>query len=180
MEKEQKCKQSKTASSNNVCSENLYLNVANCGRSWSDGQRYLGDFYDGKKEGKGHFIYPDGSTYEGEVSKDVFDGQGSYKWKDGKQYEGTFLNGLMHGSGIHKWANGKVYEGAFINGRFCLFLKNFVELPSGKGIMKWPDGRTYDGDFFEGKQHGYGLYTNSKGKTRKARFENGSKKEWID
>lgn len=44
--------------------------------SWSDGQRYHGDFTNGAKSGTGTFIYPDGSTYKGDVKEDMFHGKG--------------------------------------------------------------------------------------------------------
>ena len=117
---------------------------------------------------------------------------GTYSWPGGKEYTGEFHKGMMHGKGEHFWASGKVYKGDFKEGNqhknICLtshfkdlsILTFVLELPDGQGVMTWPDGRKYEGMFKEGKQHGKGTYTDKHGKSRKARFENGKKVEWLD
>ena len=37
----------------------------------------------------------------------------------------------------------------------------------------------YEGLWYNGQQHGEALFTNSKGKNRKGRWENGKRVEWI-
>lgn len=38
-----------------------------------------------------------------------------------------------------------------------------------------PDGRKYEGEWVAGKQHGKGLYTNSKGETKEGEWVEGKK-----
>ena len=49
----------------------------------------------------------------------------------------------------------------------------------GKGTFVWPDGKEYSGEWKDGKQHGIGVYTNSKGISKKARWEDGKRIEWV-
>ena len=59
------------------------------------GDKYVGEF----KDGKGH-------------------GQGTYLWVFEDKYVGEFKDGKAHGQGIFTDASGKVYEGIFENGKF--------------------------------------------------------------
>ena len=43
-----------------------------------------------------------------------------------------------------------------------------------------PDGCCYKGEWEEGKQHGEGLYTNSRGVERKGVWEYGTRIKWLD
>lgn len=51
------------------------FNLLNC-YSWKDGQKYIGEYTEGDKKGKGKFVYPDGSTYEGDVKDNNLHGEG--------------------------------------------------------------------------------------------------------
>ena len=62
------------------------------------GYNYTGDFKDGKRHGRGKFIYPNGDTYEGEWKNDVREGEGIFTYKsDSYTYVGSFKNGLRDG-----------------------------------------------------------------------------------
>ena len=74
--------------------------------TWSDGGFYSGDWKDGKEHGKGTYISPDGKKYEGEWKDGKYDGQGTetyssgWKWL-GEWREGKPLNITIYGeSGI--------------------------------------------------------------------------------
>ena len=49
--------------------------------------------------------------------------------------------------------------------------------------MTWSDGKVYDGEWLDGKQHGEGQYTflgkDNKLVTKKGKWENGARIEWI-
>ena len=42
-----------------------------------------------------------------------------------------------------------------------------------------PDGKRYEGEWFNGKQHGRGVYTNTKGERKEAKWKDGRKLMWI-
>lgn len=139
---------------------------------WPDGTKYKGDYHHGLRHGTGSLEMPDGTKYKGEFSNDKMQGSGKLDYKNGNNYEGGFKDNMMHGKGIFKWTDGRVYEGDFKN-----------DQKSGKGKMVWPDGKIYDGDWEDNKQHGIALYTfqkKDKEITRKSKWENGSRIEWLN
>eukprot|EP00350_Pseudokeronopsis_sp_OXSARD2_P007106 CAMPEP_0170548592 /NCGR_PEP_ID=MMETSP0211-20121228/6870_1 /TAXON_ID=311385 /ORGANISM="Pseudokeronopsis sp., Strain OXSARD2" /LENGTH=194 /DNA_ID=CAMNT_0010854203 /DNA_START=510 /DNA_END=1090 /DNA_ORIENTATION=- len=79
---------------------------------------YIGNFFKGKKNGKGRFQWNDGSYYEGDFVDGHFQGFGRYYFADlDKYYEGEFRFSNMEGRGIETWNDGKRYEGDFKNGK---------------------------------------------------------------
>ena len=78
--------------------------------------RYRGDFYAGKKHGKGDKTMPNGDRYVGDFRDDYRHGKGVYIWGNktpwaGDRYEGEYQHDLRHGLGTYKWSNGDRYEG---------------------------------------------------------------------
>ena len=63
--------------------------------SWPGGQRYAGDYVDGRREGRG----------------DLRGGAG-------QRYRGEFADGYPHGAGRFASSNGKFVEGTFAMGAF--------------------------------------------------------------
>jgi hypothetical protein len=83
---------------------------------WKDGQKfgekYVGEFENGSKNGFGKSNYADGNTYEGEFKDDKFSGNGTFTWKSGGKYVGGYKNGLKNGFGILYSSTGEaMYEG---------------------------------------------------------------------
>ncbi len=68
------------------------------------------------KNGKGIYKWSDGERYEGEFKNGKFNGKGTYYYKDGATFIGTYLNGKKHGEGVYINANGKRFEGVWENG----------------------------------------------------------------
>ena len=60
--------------------------------SFSNGDRYHGDWLQGKMHGHGKYIFKNGATYEG-----------------------YFCEGKRHGLGKHIYADGRVYEGEWVD-----------------------------------------------------------------
>jgi hypothetical protein len=77
--------------------------------------RYEGQFFKGKKDGKGKCTWASGDTYEGYWKEDKKHGRGVYKWPDGERHEGQFEDGIMHGEGTRREPNGKEYRGLWEN-----------------------------------------------------------------
>ena len=59
-----------------------------------------------------------GDKYVGEFQNGKGHGIGTYYWVYGDKYVGEFKNGIAHGKGIFTDANGKVYDGIFANGQY--------------------------------------------------------------
>jgi len=55
----------------------------------------VGQWKDGKRNGRGIFYYANGSKYDGEWSGDLKHGDGTFVFEDGTIYEGPFNNDKM-------------------------------------------------------------------------------------
>ena len=52
-------------------------------RTYPNGDKYSGEFWDGKRHGQGTMTYADGRTYTGEFKDNKRHGQGTMTWADG-------------------------------------------------------------------------------------------------
>lgn len=86
-------------------------------QKYSDSARYEGELKNGKRHGRGIYIYPNGSRYTGEWQYGKKHGWGIYKWPSGNQYEGEWANGNRHGKGTLVFADGGIYRGIWIHGK---------------------------------------------------------------
>ena len=78
-----------------------------------NGDRYVGDYRNGKAHGWGDHTWPNGDRYVGEYRDDKRNGQGVYTFSSGNRYEGEFCHSSRHGHGVFTMANGDRYEGEF-------------------------------------------------------------------
>jgi hypothetical protein len=76
---------------------------------------YNGECRNAQAEGKGKAEGID--TYEGEFFAGKPDGQGTYIWSNGDYYIGQFKEGLAHGRGIMKYADGEEELGPWAYGK---------------------------------------------------------------
>jgi len=117
---------------------------------YKDGKiEYDGNFINGKREGKGKYIWEDGSYYIGQWSNNNMNGKGTaYNKDDTIQYEGDFVNGKKEGYGKFIYEDGLYYIGKWLNDK-----------RNGKGKLYNKDGIIeYEGDFVNDKMEGYGKY----------------------
>ena len=68
--------------------------------------------------GKCKQVFSNGDVYVGDYFNDRRTGKGKYVWATGHSYEGDFLNDMLHGTGAYDFNNGKApYVGEFENGQ---------------------------------------------------------------
>jgi len=121
--------------------------------TYKNGDVYIGDYKNDKRNGKGVSRFNNGSFYKGDYTDDNMHGYGMYHFTyTGDVYTGEFENNNMHGKGTMTYKNGDVYEGEWKDGN-----------QNGKGKMTYINGNVYDGEWKNGKQHGYGKMTYSNG-----------------
>jgi len=77
---------------------------------------YIGEFHEGKKQGRGVKTWPWGDRYDGDFMNDAKHGMGRYTWGArsafaGDRYEGGFANDKRNGYGVYVWASGDAYAG---------------------------------------------------------------------
>lgn len=86
--------------------------------TWSDGERYEGDYRDDKRTGRGVYTWPNGDRYDGGFRDSHFHGRGAMAWADGSRYEGEWQESRAHGNGTKTEPDGSVYRGQWVHGCF--------------------------------------------------------------
>ena len=59
--------------------------------TYHNGEKYVGDWKNGKYHGHGTFTYPEGNMYVGEFKDGLKNGQGTFTYPDGDKYEGEWV-----------------------------------------------------------------------------------------
>ena len=114
----------------------------------ADGSEYVGEFRDGKPNGRGTFTSTDGGKYVGEFKDVEWHGQGTYTSANGDKYVGEFKDSKQHGQGSITYAGGNKYVGHWKDGK-----------PHGRGTYTYAGGSKYVGEYKDGSKHGQGTYT---------------------
>ncbi len=78
--------------------------------SYANGKKYTGDWVKDKQMGHGVFTWPNGDRYEGQYKDGRMHGTGTYNYADGKKYIGDWKEDARAGRGIYTWPNGDRYE----------------------------------------------------------------------
>lgn len=103
------------------------------------------------ENGSGKYVFPSGDKYDGEFLDGRFDGKGVYVWIDGTKYDGEWVNGRKEGYGILTNKKPKkiesmisyphIYNGYFTNGR-----------KDGEGMQSYYDFRKWSGIYKDGEK----------------------------
>jgi SH3-like domain-containing protein len=117
-----------------------------------DGRRYVGEFQDGIRTGRGLMTFPDGTKYLGDWQNDKPHGHGTLSSVGKFEYAGEFANGVREGQGTLETVDGKKYIGQWQN-----------DVPHGQGKILYPDGTVFVGQFENGRRNGQGESTNKDG-----------------
>lgn len=102
--------------------------------------RLIGNFVQGKIEGKGKQIFHNGEAFEGIFVDGKRRGQGVQLYANGDRYEGDFQDWNTAVKGMLVKKNGERYEGEFKNGQM-----------NGKGVLTGADGSRQAGRFERNK-----------------------------
>ena len=86
--------------------------------TWAGGDKYEGDWKNGNRTGQGTYTWANGDKYEGDWKNSERTGKGAFTWADGRKYVGDFVDGTLEGEGIYTLLNGDIYEGKFENNNF--------------------------------------------------------------
>jgi hypothetical protein len=113
----------------------------------ADGNKYVGEFKDGKRNGQGTFDSQYGEKYVGEWKDGDEHGQGISTWKDGTEYVGEFKNSFWNGQGTLTLPDKSKHVGEFKD-----LSKN------GQGTTTYPDGTKLVGVWKKNKPNGQVTY----------------------
>ena len=83
-----------------------------------EGEKYVGEYKDGKRNGQGTYTWTSGDKYVGEFKDDRKHGQGTYTYANGNKYVGEWKDDLFNGQGTYTSSDGTVYVGEFKNDGF--------------------------------------------------------------
>lgn len=107
--------------------------------TWKNGSTYMGEFYDGLKNGFGKWRKEKSARsnmYEGQYFRDKKQGFGIFKWASGNIYRGQYKVDEREGLGEMRWTDGSIYTGYWEHG-----------IQNGYGRMCFPDGTVKEGLF---------------------------------
>lgn len=62
-----------------------------------NGDKYDGDWYKDKRQGRGVYTYANGAQYKGQWMNDMKNGNGFFNWGDGTTYDGQWLDNQRSG-----------------------------------------------------------------------------------
>ncbi len=152
---------------------------------YPSGNRYVGDFLEGKPHGRGILYFANGNKYLGNWSKNYRDGEGKFIFSEGHEYQGQFRLNAFHGKGVMRFANGDRYEGDWLRnqpngfGKYAFhsggrYEGNFQNgKRHGDGTMFYADGSKFSGGWRENRKHGRGTFYDTYGKSSSVEYANG-------
>ena len=139
---------------------------------YNNGDKFIGEISNNKKEGYGILYYINGDKYEGEFKNDLKDGIGTYYYNNGEKYIGEYKNDLRNGRGIYYYNN--IEEKKFI-GEYMKDKKN------GHGIIFYRDNTKFIGEFKNDEKEGKGYFFDKDGhKIKEIIYIKGTEKINID
>jgi hypothetical protein len=116
--------------------------------TWTNGDRYEGEFFNGVRHGHGSLFFADGSEYVGEWECNYMHGSGTRRFVNGDVYVGTYQDGKRCGpDGRFYFANGDLYVGRWSH-----------DVMNGIGRYYYGNGQRFEGRFKNGKRHGPGKF----------------------
>ena len=118
----------------------------------ANGERYVGEFKDGKYNGQGTLTTANGDIYAGEWKDDRRNGQGTYTFVSGYKYVSEFKDDKANGQGTLTFANGDKYVGE---------LKDYMR--NGQGTLTTANGDIYVGEWKDDRRSGQGTRYASNG-----------------
>ncbi len=147
--------------------------------TWNNGEQYVGEWINKKRNGKGINYFTSGVIYDGVWKEDYLNGYGKQISKNGDTLSGFWENGkyigeniakagcisgdCQNGTGVFVETMGDKYVGQFKNGLY-----------NGQGTFEYIEGDKYIGEFKDGELNGKGSYfITEKGEKYVGDFANG-------
>jgi hypothetical protein len=84
----------------------------------ANGDKYVGEYKDGKMDGQGTYTWANGDKYVGEWKDGKQNGQGTATFANGEKYVGEYKDGKRNGQGTHTYTSGTAQEGIWKDNEF--------------------------------------------------------------
>uniref|UniRef100_A0A6B2KYR6 Uncharacterized protein n=2 Tax=Arcella intermedia TaxID=1963864 RepID=A0A6B2KYR6_9EUKA len=91
-------------------------NIENATYTYANLDSYYGQWKNGKRHGKGRFVFATGAKYIGAFVENAREGYGEYYFSDGSVYQGEWKADKMHGPGSYTTKAGTTITGIWENG----------------------------------------------------------------
>ena len=126
--------------------------------TYAKGNKYVGEWKDGTRHGKGTFTFDDGRMKRGiwESNKFLYAKKLSPTITSNQPCPGTYKPTWDNCTGTRTFHSGSKYVGGWKKGKW-----------HGEGTLTYADGEKYVGGFKNGLHHGKGTITHANGKTLK-------------
>ncbi|MBI5914223.1 MAG: caspase family protein [Bacteroidetes bacterium] len=134
----------------------------------ANGNKYLGQWEDNMQQGEGKFIFSEGHEYTGQFRRSQFHGKGLLRYSNGDVYDGDWLANKPEGRGVYSFHTGDRYEGQF---RQSLF--------NGEGTMFYKNGSKFTGSWRDNRKHGQGIFYDPSGKANPGEWANGKARNSV-
>ncbi|MFT5539672.1 MAG: S1-C subfamily serine protease [Alphaproteobacteria bacterium] len=108
--------------------------------TFTGGNKYVGEYRNGKPNGQGTFTWVSGNKYVGEFRDGKMEGQGTFTWVNRAKYVGKFTGGKRNGHFTVTFANGNKYVGEYRDGK-----------RNGQGTFTFASGRIKEGIWKDNK-----------------------------
>jgi hypothetical protein len=105
--------------------------------TFANGNKYVGEWKDSKRNGYFTATYTSGDKYVGEIKGDKRTGQGTYTFADGENYVGEWKNDKYDGQGTFTFANGTIREGIWKDDKFQYAQKKSMPACVGSWSTNW-------------------------------------------
>ena len=140
--------------------------------TFADGEKYVGEYKDGKRNGQGTYTFASGAKYVGEYKDEQPNGQGTFTFADGEKYVGEYKDGKRNGQGTSTFADGAKYVGEYKDDK-----------RNGQGTFTYVSGDKYVGEWRNFLRNGQGIEYRANGTiSRSGRWADGKLVQsfWID
>jgi hypothetical protein len=141
--------------------------------NFSSGNKYIGDWKNSKREGKGTFTYTDGERYIGEWKDGNENGLGTQDYKNGSKYEGQWKDGKREGIGTFTYKDGTKKSGGWVNNEYIGGGCVYGNCVNGYGTYFYSDAK-YVGEWIDGKEEGRGTLMLLTGEQLTGEFKEGN------
>ncbi|CAD8063171.1 unnamed protein product [Paramecium primaurelia] len=133
--------------------------------TYSNGQRYVGEKINGKKEGRGRLYYKEGGYYDGYWKNDKINGQGVLYYASGRPaYDGEWVDDKFQGQGILYNDTPKIEDINYrnledIGFAWTKYVGQFYDdNKNGLGTLYFLNGDRFEGYFQDDQVQGQGRY----------------------